>query len=1318
MATIVLSAVGASVGSAVGGSFMGLTSTVIGRAIGATVGRMIDMDQRVLGAGSQVVETGQIDRFRLAGASEGAAVPLVWGAMRVGSQAIWSSRFQEHTTTSTTGGGGGGGGKGGGARRAPSPVVTTTTHSYTVSLALALCEGEITRVGRIWADGVEVSKDDFNMRVYTGSADQLPDPKIEAVEGAGQVPAYRGLAYVVFEDLELGRFGNRLPQFNFEVIRPAQGGAEAPLQAKIPGVAVIPGTGEYALATTPVHYSHGLGQNVSSNVNTPAGKADFAVSLEQLTEELPGCGSGLLVVSWFGDDLRCGRCQVKPKVEQAEFDGVGMPWTVAGLSRSTAEVIARDAASRPIYGGTPTDQSVVQAIHALQNAGQEVTFYPFLLMDQIAENGLSDPYSNAVSQPVMPWRGRITTSKAPGQVNSPDGTAGAEAEVASFFGEASASDFTLGNGVVSYTGPSEWGFRRFILHNAALAAAAGGVEAFVIGSEMRGLTQIRGVGHSFPAVTALIALAAEVRALLPDAKIGYAADWSEYFGYHPQDGSGDIYFHLDPLWSSETIDFIGIDNYMPLSDWREGLEHADASAGSIYNPTYLKDNVEGGEGYAWYYTDQAARDAQKRTPIEDLAHGEDWIYRYKDIRNWWQNAHHNRIGGVRDMAPTDWVPQSKPVWFTEVGCAATDKATNQPNKFIDLLSSESALPHYSNGKRDDLIQAQYLHAVLDYWADETHNPVSSVYDAPMIDVGKTHVWAWDARPWPAFPNNTSLWRDGGNHGAGHWLNGRTSAQDLGAVVSEICARNGVTALRTSELYGSVRGYAQSEVTSGRAALQPLMMAHGLDVVEKGGVLDFATRRAKPAMVLAQDTMAVVSDVEGDVTRTRAPAAETAGRVRVNFVDSSSDYETRASEAIFPGEVSRGAAQTDLAMALLPSEGQAMAERWLAESRVARDSAKFALPPSRTDVEPGSVIQIAGDDALYRIDRIEDRGARLAEAVRIEPGLLIASDAVETVSRVKAFVPPVPVAPFFLDLPLISGDELPHAPYIAVAAQPWPGSVSVYGAVDDSDYALDHSVGAPAIVGVTETVLARAAPGFYDKGPALRVRLDGAGDLSNVTEAQLLRGGNLAAIGTGDPGAWELFQFAEATLVEPGVYELSRRLRGQAGSEPEIPDTWPIGSYVVIMSAAVEQIALPSRGRGLIRHFRIGPAQRGYDDSSYTYAAHAFEGRGLRPLSPVHLRGLKDAAGDLALSWTRRTRIEGDSWDLADVPLGEDRESYILRVYDANDAVLREVTLNAPNWVYPAGLRAVDGVLGHYTVGVAQVSDRFGPGSFERIELHD
>lgn len=104
MATIVLSSIGFAAGASVGGAVLGLSSAVIGRAIGATLGRVLD--QRLMGAGSDPVETGRVDRFRLTGASEGTSVAQVYGRMRIGGQVIWASQFQESSVT--TGGGKGG----------------------------------------------------------------------------------------------------------------------------------------------------------------------------------------------------------------------------------------------------------------------------------------------------------------------------------------------------------------------------------------------------------------------------------------------------------------------------------------------------------------------------------------------------------------------------------------------------------------------------------------------------------------------------------------------------------------------------------------------------------------------------------------------------------------------------------------------------------------------------------------------------------------------------------------------------------------------------------------------------------------------------------------------------------------------------------------------------------------------------------------------------------------------------------------------------------------------------------------------------------
>ncbi|MCE6961547.1 glycoside hydrolase TIM-barrel-like domain-containing protein [Cereibacter sphaeroides] len=1295
MATLLLAAAGSAIGAGFGGTVLGLTGAVIGRAIGATVGQMID--QRLLGTGSQTVRTGRIERFRLMGAGEGAAVAQVFGRNRVAGQVIWASRFLESQSESSSGGKGGG------------PKTTVVSYSYSVSLAVALCEGEILRVGRIWADGAEISPASLNFRVYRGTEDQLADPKIEAVEGAGRAPAYRGIAYVVIEDLELEPYGNRVPQFSFEVMRAAQGalaGRITNLQRAVRGVAMIPGSGEYSLASSRVSYSYGPGEGSLANVHSPSGESDLLTSLDQLTGELPACRSVSLVVSWFGSDLRCGACEIRPKVEQGEFDGAKMPWRVSGLAREDAGVIGR-IDDRPVYGGTPADASVVEAIAALHAAGQSVLYYPFILMEQLPGNGLTDPWTGAQDQPVLPWRGRITLSSAPGCPGSPDGTTAAGDQVAAFFGTAEPGHFRLEDGKVVYDGPQDWRYRRFILHAAWLCRLAGGVEAFCIGSEMRGLTQIRNAAGGFPAVAALRRLAADVRGILgPGVKIGYAADWSEWFGHH---FGGDVYFHLDPLWADENIDFIGIDNYMPLSDWRDGEEHADAAWGAPNNLDYLKANIAGGEGFDWYYGSEAGAEAQQRLPITDGAHGEPWVFRCKDLKSWWSQPHHERLGGVRQAQPTAWLPRSKPIWFTEYGCPALDNGTNQPNLFLDPKSSESSLPRGSSGRRDDAIAMDYLRAMAEFWDDAANNPVSPLYGGTMVDMSRAHVWAWDARPFPAFPALSDVWSDGDNYAHGHWLNGRAASQPLAAVVAEICERSGVRAIDVAGLHGVVRGYGLAEVDSARAALQPLMLAYGFEALERDGTLVFRMRDGRAAAELHREGLVQSDELDGPVEVVRAAEAETAGRVRLGYLEAEGDYAARQVEAAFPDEATFSVSQSEVPLVLTGGEARGTVERWLAESRVARDTARFALPRSALSLGTGDVVLLEG--RRYRIDRLEQAEAQLAEAVRVEPGVYRPSDVTEERPPARRIAMPAPVYPVFLDLPLLSGNEVPHAPHVAVAASPWPGRVAVWKANEDAGYRLNRLVSAGATLGVTQTPLPAAPAGRWDMGAPLRVKLQGP-PLSSASDAAVLNGANVMAIGDGSPDGWELFQFARATLVSPRLWEISRRLRGQAGTDALMPLEWPAGSLVVLVNAALPQVDMPLADRGLARHFRIGVASRGYDDGDVIHRVEAFPAAGLRPYAPVHLRAVVDG-GDLRISWIRRTRIDGDSWEGREVPLGEAAELYSVRVVSGG-VVVRRVEVSQPAWTYTATARAADGVAGAYAIEVAQVSDSYGPGPYRRL----
>lgn len=1258
MATLLLTAAGSAIGSAAlpaGVGFLGTTisGAAIGSAVGGAVGQVLD--QRLFGTGAQVREGPRLKTLDVQSSTEGAPIPRVFGRMRLAGQVIWATRFQETATTETQGGGKG---FGGGA------AIETTRYLYSVSFAVGLCEGPIAGVGRIWADGKPMPLDDVTWRMHKGREDQPRDPLIAAL--SPDAPAFRGTAYLVFEDLALARYGNRVPQITVEVRRPPAPPPEfkdgPALSDLVTGVALSPGSGEFALATQPVRRVLGEGVYAPENLNNTRGVPDLIAALDQLQESAPNCASVLLIVSWFGSDLRAGQCLLRPGIDRTDKATEPLVWQVSGEARGEAYRVSQDDDGNAVYGGTPSDVSVVQAIREIKARGMEVVFYPFLLMDI--------PPGNAAGQPAYPWRGRIEAENA--------------TDVAAFFGSAGLDDFGAWNeSTIPYTGPEDYGLRRMVLHYAHLCAAAGGVDAFCIGSELRGLTQ--SVSPSYPAVDALRTLAADVRGILGlGTKLTYAADWSEYSGHRT---GSDVYFHLDPLWADPNIDAIAIDNYLPLSDWRPGRDHLDADSwDSIYDLDYLAANAEGGEHADWFYASDAAREAQIRTPITDTAHGEDWVFGVKRLREWWSHPHHNRPGGVRDAAPTAWVPQSKPVWFTETGCPAVDLGSNQPNVFVDPKSSESALPYFSRGVRDDAMQRRYLQAMLSHWQGD-----------PMVP--STHVWTWDARPYPDFPLRRSVWSDGANYRFGHWLNGRLDAAPLAELVAEICVASGESRIDVSRLHGLVDGYSIDRTMSARDALSPLMLVFGFDAVGSEGLIRFVPRGGTPSVTLGEADLVAGDD---DYALTRAQEADLPRVVRLGYTRAAAEYRRGAAEASLEPTEARGVESSDQAIALAGDKADAAARRWLTESHVARDSVAFALPPSQLALEPADVIalEVDGRALPHRVMRIEDREARAIEAVRVAPDLYEPVAGAENVEEPPVPTIPVPPVVLFLDLPLLRGDEIPHAPHVAAFAEPWQG-VSIFASAGEDAFHHRLTLDTRATIGRTLSPLAASAPSRWSQAH-VDVTLSG-GSLLSRDRLSVLAGANVAALET--PDGWEVIQFREAELIAERRYRLSGLLRGQAGTEPLIQPL-SAGTRFVFLNDALAQLPIGEAEPGLERNYRFGPAIVPYDNETYRTESLAFMGVGLRPYAPAHLRA-RAGGGDLHLSWKRRARIGGDQWE-REPPLGEETETYRVEIR-RDETVLRAVEVTEPRFVYTAAMQAEDATAGPVTVTVAQISALYGPG---------
>ncbi|MGE3247551.1 MAG: glycoside hydrolase/phage tail family protein [Beijerinckiaceae bacterium] len=1281
MATLVLQTAGAAIGSMLGGP----VGAAIGQAAGAIAGNILD--RSILGSiGAKDSFGPRLAHMPAVAASEGIPVPKVYGRARVGGTLIWMTRFEEVAYTTKAGKSGGKGG---------SPK--TTDFRYFANFAVGLCEGPIAEVRRIWADGKELDQSNLVIRVHPGSEDQAPDPLIVAKEGAEAAPSYRGIAYVVFERLPLDDFGNRFPLLSFEVVRPV--GA---LGEKIKAVCIIPGSSENGYDPEPVLQYLGPGVTRGDNRHQLYKDSDWNASLDSLQALCPNLESVALVVTWFGDDLRVGHCKVQPRVEIANKTTSGTPWLVAGQNRyTTLEVSSHEG--KPAYGGTPADAAVVRAIQDLNARGLKVVFYPFLMMDIPHGNNLPDPWSGATSQPPYPWRGRITCDPAPGQPDSVDASAAANAQVGSFFGTANPS-------------PSEWSFRRFIMHYASLCKIAGGVDAFLIGSELVALTRVRSASGVYPAVTQLATLAHDAAEMLgAQTRVSYAADWTEY-GAHVLDGGAEVRFPLDPLWAHPDISFVGIDAYWPLSDWREGSDHADAQeAPGIYDAEYLKGRIGAGEGYDWYYADDAGRSAQQRLPITDGAYGKPWIFRPKDIVNWWGNLHYERFNGVELTNPTPWEAESKPVWLTETGCPAVDKGSNAPNVFPDPKSSESGLPPFSNGTRDDLILLRTLEAVSDRFTDSAEgfqqawNPQSGRYNGRMLDATRIYFWAWDARPFPAFPALSQTWADASSWQTGHWMNGRLEAATAAGLLRSITGEylDSSAAQIDCDVHSLVDGYVLDRPMSARQAIAPLAAVLGFDARASSGRLSFKDRGSLKAVAIETEEFAERGR-DQLVELVRAQESELSASLSLTVYDSESEYQTRTYQSRRQESGSQRESNMEIPVAMAADEARTRAHILLQDGWAASETISFALPPSSLALEVGDLVslEINNSERRFLISRIVDGHVRLVEGRGLEPAMYR-----HRASRLpaKALVPPPVFGPpevRILDI-AIARSEAPALQYIAVYADPWPGSMALWRAAGNGGFLFVARIGAPARIGVT---LASVGPGQasrYDRANHVDVEL-AFGALESLNPALALSGEPAIAL-QGPDGAWEIMTYTDAELIGERRYRLSGLVRGIGGQEYLALRTVAAGAAVVVLDDAVVPLTEDAADINVPHVYRIGPARSDYSDISYTEFSATASALAMRPYAPAHVTARRTPEG-VVIAFVRRSRLGADTWEIVNPPLAEDREAYEVEVL-SGDIVVRTLTSDTPQAFYASAQETADfGVAQvELKLNIFQLSLRFGRG---------
>ena len=426
-----VSTASSSFGFALGGPI----GAAVAGALGDVVGGFLFPPDKITTHGQRLTD------LDIQGASEGSAVSRVFGRSRSSGQIVWTGKLREEVSSTSRGG------------KGNPQKVEEISYRYYLTFAVVLCEGEMSHIGKVWADGEEVDLDDYSVRVYTGTEDQRRDSALPE-----DAPAYRGMAYAVFEDFPLTDFGNRIPNLNFEIVKPYGDNTENRVAS-----INIRGGSEFGFSPTPLSRQVVVNGRLLpkaytvENARGASQTTDWETSMSNMQSIFPNLESVYLEVAWFVQSPYLPFSRISPAVVSRTKSTFPRQWSVRGWNRESAQLLSSlDGVT--LYGGTPDDQSVVDAILDLKRRGLKVGIKPVVFVNA--------PFSRDAGQ-IPPDSSAIVPTE--------EGTLATKTQIDAFFGNA------------------QQGYALFVEHLANLAKRAGGVDYFLIGSRLGGMTRARAV---------------------------------------------------------------------------------------------------------------------------------------------------------------------------------------------------------------------------------------------------------------------------------------------------------------------------------------------------------------------------------------------------------------------------------------------------------------------------------------------------------------------------------------------------------------------------------------------------------------------------------------------------------------------------------------------------------------------------------------------------------------------------------------------------------------------------------------------------------
>lgn len=516
-------------------------------------------------------------------------------------------------------------------------------------------------------------------------------------------------------------------------------------------------------------------------------------------------------------------------------------------------------------------------------------------------------------------------------------------------------------------------------------------------------------------------------------------------------------------------------------------------------------------------------------------------------------------------------------------------------------------------------------------------------------------------------------------------------------------------INTSLIHQQVRGHRVAKRGSVRNVIEQLRACWPFDIVQRGYSLWYVPRGTASVAIISHEDLG--PDVQWIQDREMTP--QIPWRLSLRYLDRDLEYETNEQQSQRPLD-SDTEHTLEIPVVFIPDEAaqriNILHSIFLTERKT---FSGFQLPPPYRFLESADVITVTFPDATYEVRltnlKTLDNGVIVGEG---KPNAVAIYTSSATGSTRSPPVQTIPVAggsiTVLMDLPHIDGADIPGIYAVMGSAfTNWTGGV-LWQPVGATWEEVQGFAG-NCTMGTATNKLAQHEGLLPDYGSSLTVQMN-VGSLTSVDAVELYNEVFLVAYGKN--GRWEIMACRYAVDNGNRNYTVTHFLRGLRGTEHNT-GLHQNGDYFIsltdldnaFLEVLEEQVGTTLTYRGV---------SRGADFGKSFDTVIAYEGENLTPLSPAKARAqTTDDIDDMLITITRRDRVDAGWNDLHDIPMSEDTEAYVLRIYEDNTftTVLRTVELTGPTFLYTAAMMTADfGVIVRsLDIQVTQVSAIVGEG---------